>query len=903
MRNPIRHQRLAMLATTAALALLAAPALADDTSTDIGQVSVTDNNAASAAPTPTPSLTGTRAEALEAKKRAPNIVDIQPQEEIRKLPDVNAAEALQRMPGISLESDTGEGRFINIRGLDADLNGTSFGGVRLPASNLATPSGGGRAVAFDAIPAGFIGGIEITKTNRPDMDAEALGGSIEIVPKALPADGHAFLDATLGTGFEPLRDTPILQGDLTVGGRFGLEPGTGPFDDTNARPATSGFFTNPRPFGILATGSVYDDQRGIDDVEATYSDNQSKGVPDKAFNQLDFRRYLYHRTRYGYGGEVDFDPNDLNHFYFRAAQTGYNETINRNRLTINNMDTDANGNLLANYQADPQNPNLFLAPSAELNKSLRDERETVQTRLFTWGGNSVLGGLRLDYRGAYAQGSDNKPYDYNSTFVDPNPVALVYDNTTDPNHPSFHTIDGTNPANSALYQLKGVQNSQFHDFDTEWSGNLDATLPLDLGEHEGELKVGGAVRLRERNVNQTTQTYNLAPGVVLPFTDFVSGPELVYYGGRYDLGLGPNNKTIRSLVANPQGILFRSAASILADNLSDLAAFQRDNEDVYAGYAQYTINLGKLDLLGGVRLEQTNATYRANKETTDPNGNVSVTPNQFSQNYLDYFPTLQAKYAVTPELQARLAYSTAIARPGFNQITPSVQLDQGALTVIEGNPSLKPTTADNFDASLAYSLPQAGILSLGLFDKEFQHYIVPGLVHSQFVAGDPNIYSISTFTDGGNAQAYGAEFAYIQKFTFLPHPFDGFGFDGNYTYVQSSVEIRPGEHSLLPSTSRNNFNAAVFYENGPVTVRLASSYVSKNIFAVGGSDATDTWSAARFRLDLGASYELTKNFQVYFNAKNLTDTPLKFTEGSSGNRPIQREVYDATYTAGLRMSF
>jgi outer membrane receptor for ferrienterochelin and colicin len=101
-----------------------------------------------------PSATTTRAAALEEKKQAPNIIDVQPLSEIIKLPDINMAEALQRVPGISLETDSGEGRFINIRGMDSNLNAASYAGVRLPASNPSSPFGGGRAVAFDRSGAG-----------------------------------------------------------------------------------------------------------------------------------------------------------------------------------------------------------------------------------------------------------------------------------------------------------------------------------------------------------------------------------------------------------------------------------------------------------------------------------------------------------------------------------------------------------------------------------------------------------------------------------------------------------------------------------------------------------------------------------------------------------------------------
>src|SRR2546429_305309 len=155
--------------------------------------------------------------ARDAQREAPNLINLTTSEEMQKLPDVNTGEAVRRVPGISLETDTGEGRYINIRGLDADLNSTTFGGLRLPPTNNSSPSGAGRAVAFDSIPIGFVGAITVTKSNLPEQDAEALGGTIDITPKTAPAGGKPFLDLKLGTGLEVLRHTWVTDGSITAG--------------------------------------------------------------------------------------------------------------------------------------------------------------------------------------------------------------------------------------------------------------------------------------------------------------------------------------------------------------------------------------------------------------------------------------------------------------------------------------------------------------------------------------------------------------------------------------------------------------------------------------------------------------------------------------------------------------
>src|SRR3984893_2564628 len=200
--------------------------------------------------------------AREAQRQAPNLINLITAEEMQKLPDVNTGEAIRRVPGISLETDTGEGRYINIRGLDADLNSTTFGGLRLPPTNNSSPSGAGRAVAFDSIPVGFVGAIKVTKSNLPEPHAEALGGTIDITPKTAPSDGKPFADIKLGGGEELQRHTWVTDASVTTGTHFG---GSGDY----------------QPFSVLVTAAVYTDRRGVDDAEAGFVDQQP-AVADKA---------------------------------------------------------------------------------------------------------------------------------------------------------------------------------------------------------------------------------------------------------------------------------------------------------------------------------------------------------------------------------------------------------------------------------------------------------------------------------------------------------------------------------------------------------------------------------------------------------------------------------------------
>jgi outer membrane receptor protein involved in Fe transport len=143
---------------------------------------------------------------------------------------------------------------------------------------------------------------------------------------------------------------------------------------------------------------------------------------------------------------------------------------------------------------------------------------------------------------------------------------------------------------------------------------------------------------------------------------------------------------------------------------------------------------------------------------------------------------------------------------------------------------------------------------------------------------------------------------YEQRYTFLPGVLSGFGTSVNWTYVDSSIQVHPGQTTTLPATSRNTGNVAVFWERDGLNLRLSSNYMSRNVVTFGSSAMSDVYSEARSTLDFGASYQFSKHLGAFASVKNLTNTPLKYSQGTS-DRLIQRELYGQTIEAGLTMSF
>jgi len=798
--------------------------------------------------------------ARQEQSQAPNLINIQPAETIAKYPDVNAAEALGRVPGVALSVDTGEGRFVNIRGLDGNLNGATLGGVVL----LNTQPGGtyfngaGRAVEFDTVPIGAIDRISVIKTGLPDHDAEGLGGSIELTPRTAIGLTRPFADITLGGGYEPLHSSALYRDEVVLGAPIGHNAQGNPL------------------FSFVVTQFLYNDRRAVDDVEAAYKDAQADGVPDKAFDALELRRYDYHRRRFGYSGEFDLTPSSDHRLFARVSIAGYNEHVYRNRLEIDGLG-DA-------VTQDPTNANGFIATGASTVKTLRDEDETHRNTVFQVGGDHHFGPFKLDWFAAYSRATYDKHYDYNSTFNGPTDLTIAYDNTTNPDYPTFKVLSGAGITDSAHYVLNDIANQIEHDRDREWSyaANLSVSPHLTDGD---EIKIGGKLRYRHKTANPYNQSSAVSGNSL---TDLQGGGPYTYYDDHYMIGYSPNGDALRGLFASG------ASAPIL-----DAGGSFDDNEDVSAGYIQYDGTFGALGVLAGVRVEHTSVTYRGVATTVADDGSVALSPQSVHHTYTNVFPTVQLRYQLAPKLVARATYSTGIARPGFYQTIQSANVDIGNQAVTIGNPALKPTTGQNFDVAIEYYLPGNGILSAGFFDKEFKDYVVARTTRGSY-GGLSGTFTIDSYQNVSGAHARGIELAFVNRFTSLPGLLGGLGVDGNFAYVTSSAAVRAGEHVALPGTFKYTGNAAIFYEKGPISLRLAGQYESSVLFGIGGDRSTDIFQDERFTLDLTGQYRFSPRIEVYTNVKNLTNTPLRFYEGSP-NRPIQREFYDVTIEGGIKV--
>ena len=822
--------------------------------------------------------------ARDAQKIAPNLINVQSAETIAKYPDFNSAEALSRIPGISLSSDTGEGRFVNIRGIDGNLNGATYGGVVLLNTNPGgTIFGSGREVEFDTIPTGAIDGIIVTKTGVPNHDAEGLGGTIELTPRQAANVTKTFIDGAIGYGYEPEhKHGGPLNLDAALGTRFGGDN---------------------KPFSFVITASFREDRRGFDDIEEDYVDNPAlqpaSGAPftalqlNKALADIQLRRYDYHRRRYGYGGEFAYTPDADSQYYIRASIAGYVESVRKNRLTYDNTGsydddpTSETFNIADALRVDPANPNRYLTKT-DITIKGTDEEETHRNEVFVIGGRNRFGNLAIDYHGAYSRATFDVNRNFGTTYKGPKGVAFAFDNITNAEYPALAITDpAVNVNDPTIYKLSKLSNSTERARDHEWSGAINAALSTHWIGSDDKLQFGAQVRLRDKFDSPQSQSFDLPdsgrPGLLPAITS--------YYGNRYSNGPQVDATAIRTL-----------AGTAATDGLSDdLTGYFHAKEDIYAGYAMYNAALGKFGVLAGARVEATKATYQSYAFDQNDTNLGLVTRHR---DYTNVFPTLQLRYDVSPKFLIRATYSTGIGRPGYSQIAKPITIDRDNEVITTGNPDLKPTTGHNFDLSLEYYLPMGGIISFGAFDKELRNYVVSRTRNGTDPVNFPGVSVVQfiTYDNVPTAYARGIEAAYDQHFRFLPGILSGLGAGGNITYVDSQVELRTGEKRTLPATSEITWNAYGFYEAHGLELRLSAAHVGKSLFGIGNSADFDIFQSARTTLDFTSTYEVRPGIRLYFNVKNITNEPLRYYEASP-NRPVQREFYNETYEGGIKFKF
>jgi TonB-dependent receptor len=801
-------------------------------------------------------VTGFRAsqrEAVAEKRAADNVIETLHANDVGKLPDQNVAEAIKRLPGLSVANDQGEGRYAIVRGIDPALLNVTLNGQTLPA-----PEPGSRQVKLDDLPSAMIQSVAVSKSLLPSQDANAIAGEVAIRTRTgFDSAKPFFLDARAAQGWYSLNHKVPYELDGTVGGRFGKDE------------------------QFAAVVSVNYSERPIESQNYQGSTNWVNGVPDG--NGL--RDYNLTRTRLGVVGNFDWRPSDAVKLYLRSSYSKFqdHETRDQDRLAV----------------ADP----TTLAGSATI--LVRNRNEDDNTRSLTLGGafDDVAGGT-LELSGNWTRAEKSDPLRSEFTFATDKkkPLTLRFDPSTYP-----YTLAATTPVftNPALFQFSKVNFDQRFTYEELWQGRVDYSHPIAIGDGSS-IKIGAKYLTREKYNDQNKVNYKAGSTKWVLDGTVASIGSTDFYDGMFQFGERINYSNARAFFnANP-GVAAIDTKGTISDSLSNDSLV---NEKIAAGYVMATLTFGGLTVLPGVRVEHTEDDVKA--KVVNANSTVNDGYNSFGHtSYTDVFPGVNAKFAFARNLLLRGAVTTSIGRPNYANLAPFVVVDTSnpqVAAIALGNPDLKPYRAVNYDATLEYYPAPGAILSAGLFHKDIDNPIYSTTNRQTNVVEAGITYPAADVTSLVNAQSEtltGIEANAQFQFTFLPGFLSGFGISANFAHVWGHADasaFRAGEVPLA-FQSKNIGNAQIFFEKYGLSARVAFNYRSSYLDTLGTSSATDQYTDGNGQLDVHLSYQVTPQFTLFGDAINLTDAPWRRYIGSR-NLLVERERYGSQLRGGVQIHF
>jgi TonB-dependent receptor len=804
-------------------------------------------------------------EALNQKKSADNIVDILPAEVITSLPNANIADAIGRLPSVSLERDEGEGKYVQVRGLESRYTNATINGAHIP-----NVESFGRNLKLDAIPSNLVGQIELHKTISPDQDGDAIGGSVNLVTK-IAGNQPSFSIGTQGGYVDLQGGRYTYQVDATYTNRFGPDKNLG-----------------------LVIGGTYDwNGRAINDVEpAPGTGNLPDGTPFANFMGADFRDYRYKRSRLGFAGGLDYRPSQNSSLYLRGL---YADFHNYGDVFVN---TATAGNFLTPTLTDD---------SGGFSGYSQIRTHAEETYSVSAGGKHNLGTAFLDYNLSYSHarqtgGFVTTPFSGPSAAFMVSPSILYF--------PKFTPLGGVNQLDPTQYSVSAYQVIDNTTPDRDAAVALNVAFPYRNGG--GEFKIGAKYRDEDKSNLQRNTSFNATGSPALLLSQApgdLHDPN--YYFGFYPHGPNLDFNTAQNFFnQNPNAFVELVNQEHARNDGNNYDA----KEKIASIYAMNTIKFGQIHVVAGVRVEHTDASYNGFQVHFDGSGNwVSTTPSAADTKYTSVLPSIQVRYEIDPNTNLRAVYGWAISRPNYADLVPSIVITDRRNQVAAGNPNLKPTKGQSYDLLFEHYLATVGVISGGAFYKDLKDPIYPGSATT--LAGGPfaGFQQIQPI-NGPSAKVWGFETAWNQHLSFLPGLLNGLGIAANYTYTDSKATFDPSTGrtgtARLQRTTPNEFNVGLTYDKGGFSLRGAVTYNGATLFSYVYSDGApggltgpngDIYLYPHTQIDAQASYTFKNGLQVIVSALNLNNEVFGFYVGSP-QWNIQREFYGPTIGVGFRLN-
>ncbi|WP_200979153.1 TonB-dependent receptor [Echinicola sp. 20G] len=808
--------------------------------------------------------------AISMKKSSNAISEVLAADAIGKLPDRNAAEAVQRMQGVSIERDMGEGRRVIVRGAPTHWTSITLNGNRLPSAGGASDE---RYTQLDVFPSELIQYVQLNKALTPDIDGDAIGGSMNFITKSSPSD--QLISATVAGGYNTNAKSPSYNTSLIYGDRIGEK------------------------FGFIASAVVWDRTAGIDRYGIGYNFSNPDPVQSFSMNNLQLRDYVARRRTAGFNLGMDYDISPNSKIYFKGL---YSQYLDQQKVREAYFNFDNNNAQLQARHADYVTNLYSMKAGGEFNISHRlklDASYQISSSDFKLNSPD---NLPEDERG-YPIVNFVQPMTYEGLSSDgfkylamdsPEGIGGSLENVP---------ADLGAPLDPNSMRLNQIILQQMDKKETDHTGQFDFTHQTN---DKLQLKFGGKLLNKEREFNSSATVKMQGALLGIP-----NSPDMLFlsdmetestpYDGTFlnELGDVYDEVNISQITNDQIDAMYtdefatqNGLITVLAkDAPSNAPQSYTGQEQVISAYAMGTYQVNeKLELIGGIRNEVNHLEFTGARVLTDQDGST-VEEVTSTKDYNAFLPMVHLKMKPNNNTIVRAAYTRTYARPTFNRLNPGVQINNLTQTITEGNTELDPTFSNNYDLAFEYYPEELGIFSAGIFYKDLSNYIYDD--QSIEVYNDLN-YLRSRPENLESAWLYGIELSYVKRFTNMDNFMKNFGVELNYSYIDSEVEIptfTEGEQTgsyktSLPEQANHIGNAIVFYENNKFMARLAGNFKGKYVNAIRSIAGPEhyRWFGNNFTVDFSSSYLLSDNFRLFVELNNITNAPNRYYHGVS-DRP------------------
>jgi TonB-dependent receptor len=822
------------------------------------------------------SIASSQAAAIAEKRDADNLVDVASADNVGRFPDQNAAAALSRLPAVAVQRDQGQERYVQVRGAPNRWISVSLDGIPL----IGVDEGGStRAFRFDSVPAVLLSSAAINKSLTADLSAEAVVANVDL------------------RTYSPLgREGFALVGDLGYGE---MDLGGGLQQQGSLRAAWS----NERLGFVVGASHYRRDQ---------VTDNREVGAYDALGpTELDIRNYQLVRENNGLFAGVEFQATPQLVLSAKSIFTEFKDDEDRDQYEFRLP------NAISGTRSLTGGDLVGVPVRGTFNAGEYRTNYNITTLAAEFDNDEWSVDARLNYTT-----SDN------TTFL-----PLIQFNTTSATAPSINfqfgntpivTLFSTLPAGGGLPARRGAplsaidQSTAFNggityiaakqdSFSDSWTGKLDIARAL------GAWTLSGGLSYTDRALegyvfavnNVAVLNGRITPGSYFTNENWSTGFPLGFQFRLID-NARLRKDALAAAVGAPgavPGTTYSPANDVPVQNRYNL---QEQTLAVY-GQAKWSFDGGQV--VFGLRGEQFGL---------DNTGTVALGGGRFqtltvSNEDWEYFPSVNARFDIGDKWVARAAVQRSLARPSFGDVRIGAAINDTATpgTVSGGNPALQPETNWGFDASLEYYPSRNAIVAASVFSRLVDKVLYSNteLVGSDvFDSGgvDRSNYRLTSTFNGDKGQLTGWELSYQQQFTFLPGPFDGLGFQGNYTIIDGAFDTATRKDIPFPGTSDSIINASLYYEKFGFSGRISYQWRDRWLDTLGGlgvgAGTGDEYRKEYENLDVALRYAVTDNFTLFADFSNLTDAEYVVYQGTE-QLPTEVEQIGRRTMLGLRFNF